>query len=733
MRKATTLRRIKNRLLGKPLNSTSMEDTRLGWFWGLPQVAGNSVSSVAYAVEEILVILIPVLGFGAVLFTPRIALPIIVLLVVLVFSYRQIIKHYPGGAGSYHVASDTLGRRPAITAAAALVVDYTLTVAVSMAAAVAALGSAFPLLSLYKVPIAVAGVLLVTLVNLRGSTESSRVFGIPTYAFILIMFVMIGTGIYQAATGNLQPLTYAQSLPEVDPLVPAALVFLMLRAFAGGSIALTGIESASISVSSLREPRQKNAQIILFAMAAILIVLFGGTLYLARVLEVAPIMDSLTGAPMSGSSTVLAQMGQAVFGVQSPLFYFLQIATALVMFVSASSAFSDMPNLLATLARDGYAPHQFGEYGAKLTLSNGIFFLTFVACALLIFFRASVHELIPLYAVGVFLSFTISQAGMARHWTRDKGRNWKSRTFINGVGAVMAGVALIIVFTAKFIYGAWTLAFIIPLLGLAMFRVRRHYDEFHQALTITPQQFKEKYHPNTSRGDIKVYIPISKINLATLKNINFANQLSHSVHLVHVARDAIQEQRLIKQYKDFNIALPLIVLDSPFRDLATPIVNFLDEEEAKLTSGKSIAVVTSRFTFSHYYDNLLHNQTSYFIQRALRDYKEISVVMVPFHLNLQKIRDTYVAPEKSFHRRDRLAKEQKLRAGNKKARGARGEHGQHWLEQHPEIALLTYGGADDGTDSADNLDIRYRRVGFTEDQQVNKKHTYTNECCDYNI
>ncbi|MCL2680598.1 MAG: APC family permease, partial [Coriobacteriia bacterium] len=600
---------------------------------------------------------IPVIGAAAVLLTPTVALPIVILLLVLVFSYAQIIKHYPQGASAYQVAATSLGRRPAILAASSLIIDYVLTVALSVSAAVAALVSAFPQFTPYRIPIAIFCVFLVTLLNLRGQQEASRVFGIPTYAFILVMGALVVTGLFKLATGSLQPLAYAQAytqtLPaaqaaaQADPLMSVALVFLLLRAFASGSMALSGIDAVSNGVAVLRQPRQKNAQIILFSLAGIIVFLFGGSVILARVLQVMPIIDPATGMPLAGSLTVIAQMGQAVFGMDSLLFFVLQVTTALVLFLAAHSAYSDLPNLLSILARDNYAPHQFGERGAKLTLSNGMIFLFFAASGIIILFGAKVHAIIPLYSVGVFLSFTISQAGMCAKWLREKQAHWRKSMTINAAGAAMTGIAAIAVFIAKFAYGAWILALAIPLFCLLMHRINCHYRSFHNSLTITRADIEKHYHPSTSDGKIACYIPARSITRAVLKNINFANQLSSNVHLLHVSRDPAQEQQLRRQLKDFGLSIPLVVLQSPYRDLTTPIVNFLDTQESKLVSGNSIAVIVSGFSFDHYYDRLLHNQTTYFLTRALRDYKDTATITIPYHLNLQKVRDSYVTSDTS--------------------------------------------------------------------------------------
>jgi len=727
MRKASLATRIKYKFLGKPLDSTGIESTKLTWYWGLPGFASNAVSSVVYAIEEMLLILVPLLGFAAVLFTPNIALPIILLLIVLVFSYSQIIRHYPDGASAYHVASDTLGKKPAITAASALIIDYTLTVAVSISAAVAALSSAFPHIARYNVFIAVGCVFLVTLLNLRGSQESSRIFGVPTYVFIFTMGALIIAGLFQLSTGTLQPLPYAGQIPDTDPLVPAALAFLLLRAFASGSIALTGIEAVNNSMSQLREPRQRNAQIVLFSLAGIVFFLFTGTIILARALEVVPVIepaiDLAAGAYSTGSLTVIAQMGQAVFGADSILFFVLQVSSALVLFLAANSAYSDFPNLLAVLARDGYVPHQFGERGAKLTLSNGIIFLFVASSGLIIMFNASVHALIPLYSIGVFLCFTISQFGMCVHWAKEQEHHWKKRMLVNALGAFMTGLAFIIVVASKFVYGAWILVVVVPALCFVMYRIRRHYSEFYQSLAVCKKDFAKRYQPTASKGVIDCYIPVNSITLPVLKNINFADQISKNIYLLHVSRDPEQEQKLVAQYNEFDLQIPLIVLDSPYRDLTTPIVNFLDEEESKLSSGRSIAVITSRFTFNHYFDNVLHNQTTYFISRVLRDYKDIAIIMVPFHLNLQKIRDSYVKPVESRHGNNRLSKAQKKQRKRQALRRAAFEEAQKAQQQTGQRAEQQTGQQKeqqvetDRINDANRADIRYRRVGYEENKK----------------
>ena len=622
MSTVTSLDKFKRRLLGKPLANSKLEAESLGWFWGLPIMASDAVSSVAYAIEEILLVLVPVLGLLSIQFLGPIALPIILLLVVLAFSYTQIINHYPKGGGAYNVASDNFGKKPALVAAASLVLDYILTVAVSISAATAALVAAFPMMGPFRVPIALLGILIVTVINLRGSSESSRVFGIPTYFFIAIMSLMIVTGLVEYAMGILVPLSYTNVPAQtIDTTLSLVFVLLLLRAFSSGCSALTGIEAVSNSMPSFKKPRQRNAKIVLYCLAAIVLFIFGGSTILAQKLQVMPVEGH----------TVISQMGAAIFGGGSPLFYVLQFSTAFILFLAANTAFADLPNLLSILARDGFMPRQFMERGTKLSLSNGILLILIAASALVVVFGAQVHYLIPLYSVGVFMSFTISQAGMVVKWVREKEPYWREKMIINALGATMTGVGLIIVFVMKFTSGAWMLAIAIPSLVLLMWGIHKHYEEVRKSIYISKKEFRERYRKSDSGDSFLCVVPVLNINRATLKMLNYANKVSTNVIALNIASDSRKAARLKKRWEEYEIDDSLVIIANPYRDIVPPIEDFLEEKEATLQSGDQLVVVLTKFVAKHWYDVLLHNQTTYLLTRALQNHRNVSIMLVPYH------------------------------------------------------------------------------------------------------
>ena len=414
-------------------------------------MASDAVSSVAYAIEEILLVLVPVLGMASIGYLNLVAIPIMLLLLILAVSYSQIIDHYPSGGGAYVVSSENLGRTPSLLAASALVVDYVMTVAVSLSSATAAVLSAFPEFAPYRVVIALLLLALVTLMNLRGVRESAKVFGLPTYGFIIIMLLMIVVGIFRFATGSLDPLVYESAPSVVENLTLMGMNILLLRAFFSGCSALTGIEAVSNAVPSFKHPAQRVAKRVLLLLVVVIIFIFGGSVLLATQLKVIPLHGH----------TVISQMGAAVFG-RGGLFYILQFMTSIILVLAANTAYNGLPTLLAILSHDNYMPHPFAQRGSKLSFSNGIMFIFFAAGLLIAAFGASTHALIPLYSVGVFLSFTLAQGGMVVKWIREKEHGWQYRMLINVTGTLMSAVGMIIVFVTKFVDGAWMLAIAIP-------------------------------------------------------------------------------------------------------------------------------------------------------------------------------------------------------------------------------------------------------------------------------
>jgi len=622
MSTVTTTDKLKRALLGRPLENSRLEDEALNWFWGLPIMASDAVSSVAYAIEEILLVLVPVLGLLSINYLGPIAIPILLLLVVLAFSYTQIINHYPKGGGAYSVASDNFGKKPALFAAGSLVIDYILTVAVSISAATAALVAAFPLLSPFRVLVALIGIGIVTLINLRGSSESAKIFGVPTYAFIAIMSLMIITGLAEYALGYLQPIAYTEVPAQtMDTAFSFVLVLLLLRAFSAGSSALTGIEAISNSTGAFKKPRQRNAKIVLFILAGIVLFIFGGSVILAQKLQVLPLEGH----------TVLSQMGAAIFGKGSLLFFILQFATMFILFLAANTAYTDLPNLLSLLGRDGFMPRQFMERGTKLSLSNGILLIFVAASGLVIFFGAQVHYLIPLYSVGVFLSFTISQAGMVVKWIRDKEKHWREKMVINIIGATMTLVGLVIVFVMKFTQGAWMLAVAIPSLVVMMWGIHTHYEQVKQSVAISKKEFKARYHKSETSDSFLCVVPILKIDRATLKMLNSANQLTSNVIALNIAPDEKRANKLRKKWEEYEIDDRLEVIVNPYRDVIPPIEDFLEEQEKTLRSGQQLMVVLTKFVVKHWYDMFLHNQTTYLLTRVLQLHRNLSIVLVPYH------------------------------------------------------------------------------------------------------
>ncbi|MCL2491766.1 MAG: APC family permease [Coriobacteriia bacterium] len=622
MSRVTTYDKVKNALLGRPLENDRLAEEKLGWFWGLPIMASDAVSSVAYAIEEILIVLVPMLGIISLRFLGPIAIPIILLLIVLAFSYVQIINHYPSGGGAYNVASDNFGKGPALVAAASLVIDYILTVAVSISSATAALIAAFPILLSLRVPIALLGIAIVTLLNLRGAREASKVFGVPTYAFIVIMATMIITGLVELAAGKLHPLTYSNVPAQtMEPMLSFVFVLLLLRAFSSGCTALTGIEAVSNSMPSFKEPRQRNAKIVLYALATIVLFIFGGSVILAQTLQVIPIEGK----------TVISQMGAAVFGSGSPLFYVLQFATAFILFLAANTAYTDLPNLLAILAHDGFMPRQFMQRGSKLSLSNGIMLIMVVASLLVIIFRAEVHYLIPLYSVGVFLSFTISQAGMTRKWIRDKEPHWREKMLINVLGATMTLVGLLIVFVMKFTHGAWMLAIAIPLLIFLMWRVHHHYEVVRESVFISKEEFQARYRKSETSDNFLCIVPVAGIDRSSLKMLNYANKLSSNVVALNIATERERADLLEKKWAEYEIDDPLWVVMNQYRNIIPPVEDFIEEREADLKSGEVMAIVLTKFVVKNWYDQVLHNQSTFMLIRALQNHRNISILLVPYH------------------------------------------------------------------------------------------------------
>jgi amino acid transporter len=598
---------LKRWIVGTPMSLAQASHERLSKIVALPVFSSDAMSSVAYATEEILLILV-LAGTAAIHLAVPLAIAIAGLLLIVAVSYQQTIHAYPSGGGSYIVARANLGSTAGLVAAAALLIDYVLTVAVSVAAGVAALTSAVPWLLAHRVALGVGFVAIIAFANLRGVRESGRVFAVPTYVFIATFAVLVGVGLYRALLGDLQP------LPADAAEASTALTwFLVLRAFSSGCTALTGVEAISNGVPAFKPPESRNASITMGWMAGILGGLFLGLTVLAWTLRVTPIADE----------TVVSQIARALFG--TGLFYYLvQASTMLILVLAANTSFADFPRLLSLLARDRYAPRQFGTLGDRLVFSNGILVLGGFAALLLVIFRGETHALIPLYAVGVFLSFTLSQAGMIRHWLTTGGPSWRWRLAVNGTGAVVTGVVTLVIGATKFTHGAWMVVLLIPVLVMAFKAVHRHYEAVAEELSLD----------HLVGGDpvtTTVLVLVGDLHLGVVRALRFAQSLAPNPKAVYVETDPARTLRLEERWTKGGCGVPLVVLGSPYRSVLRPLFEYIERIQQQSPRGM-IAIVIPEFVPRHWWQQVLHNQTALLVKGALLFRRGIVVVDVPFHL-----------------------------------------------------------------------------------------------------
>lgn len=614
---------IKDILLGKPLKNNEISHQKLSRLWGLPIMASDAVSSVAYAIEEVLLILIPTIGFLSFRMIPVVVIPILLLLLILVVSYSQIIDHYPNGGGAYAVAKENIGKTSSMLTAAALTIDYILTVAVSISSSTAALASAFPEIRDYKIEVSLLCVAIITLINLRGVKEASKVFGLPTYIFVISMATLIVVGLFKLLTGDLNPIVYTEPVIPTETMNGIG-VLILLKAFSSGCSAMTGVEAVSNSIPAFAKPSIRNAKHVLFMLGGIIVFIFGGTSILAMNLHVVPIEGH----------TVLSQISASVFG-NSFMYYVIQLFTSLILILAANTAYNGLPQLLYILAHDGLVPRQFSSRGTKLSFSNGIIFIFVAASLLIIGFRSETHSLIPLYSVGVFISFTIAQYGMFKKWRTIKETGWQYKCWINGFGAIVTAVVSVIVFSTKFMDGAWLLAIAIPAIMLLMYCINRHYSSIGNEL------YLESYNPYYDQGGVtstQCILLVHDINKPFLKAINYANSISSNITALHVCRHPEHAKELRQQWEKLKIPYELKVIETPYRDIIHPMDDYLWQREKELQPGENITVLLIKFITTHWYDSILHNQTTYFFTQHLSKHKNISTVILPFHYKLDKKR-----------------------------------------------------------------------------------------------
>jgi len=609
------LKKLKNLVLGKALASDRLSHEKLSRMWGLPIVASDAVSSVAYAVEEILYAMVPFLGLLAVRYVGTVSLSIILLLIILVFSYSQTITHYPKGGGAYDVSKENFGRGASLAAAACLIVGYILTAAVSIASSTAAVVAAFPALAPHRVLISLASLALITLINLRGASESSKIFGVPTYLFIASMAVLIAAGFARYLSGGLAPIDYSGQ-PGVVPTgaMSGMTLMIFLRAFASGCSGLTGVEAVSNTVPNFRDPPVKTAKHVLYMLGGIVMFIFGGTGFLAGQLQVVPLENT----------TVISQIAGAVFG-KGAMFYLLQFTTALILLLAANTAYSGMPVLMAILSHDRYVPKQFSHRGAKLSFSNGILLISAVSALLLAAFKADTHALIPFYAVGVLVSFTISQAGMFIKWLKMKTKGWQYKSLINGFGALVTFVGSIVVFAMKFTSGAWVIAIVIPLIMWFMSFTHKNYHRFSEAITVEGRA----YSPRKSGNANPCVVLVHYMNRGTLKALDYAAEISGDVTALHIDTTPQHTALLREQWEALGIAVPLTVIPAPYREVLEPLADYISEREAQLGPGENLTVILTKFMGDRYF-RLFHNQTPLFIEQQLSRHKSVVTAVVPF-------------------------------------------------------------------------------------------------------
>jgi amino acid transporter len=610
------VRSLKKLLLGNPLRTTSLHEQRLTKKAALPILASDNLSSSAYATEEIVRALLAAAAVGVAFplsYAIPIALAIGLLTAIVAISYGQTLHAYPTGGGAYTVAKENLGVLPALVAGSSLLVDYVLTVAVSVAAGIAAITSAAPVLYEHRVGLSLLTVALVLMANLRGLRESAAVFAGPVYLFLGSAFLLIGAGfvryfLYGAPVAQALP---AEAAPEVWN---AATVFLLLHAFASGCAALTGIEAVANGVTIFRPPVARNASTVLYILATLLAALFLGITVLCYVYGIAPRPEE----------TMLSQLGRAVFG-PGVVYYLIQGATMAILVLAANTSYAGFPLLGSVMARDRFLPRQLANLGDRLVFSNGMILLSLAAGFLIVLFQADVHLLIPLYMVGVFIAFTLSQAGMVIHWLRSQDSKFRSlRIAVNAFGALTTGLVLVVVATVKFLEGAWVILVAIPLYVLLCWRVRQHY--FQASLEMSLADYEK---PKELRHT--ALVPVAGMSKIVLAAIEYARSISPDVVAVTVNVDNQDREKLEQQWQEWVADVPLVILESPYRSIHRPVLLFIDELQG-WREDDVVTVVIPEFVTRHWWHQLLHNQTSLFLKASLLFRPGIVVTSVPQHL-----------------------------------------------------------------------------------------------------
>ena len=640
--------RTKRLFLGKKLSTKKLEGELLPKTIALPIFSSDPLSSVAYGPQELLLILTlgAVGGVSTLVYTPIIASVVVMLLTIIILSYRKVIKAYPSGGGDYEVAQKNLGEGAALIVASALLIDYVMTVAVSIASGTDNLISAFPALDPWRVEIAVGFILLLMAINLRGVRESGFAFAVPTYLFIASVLIMLATGLFRMFVlhENLMAPSAGYQIQVEQQLqaTPFLLLFLLLRAFASGSAALTGVEAIANGVPAFREPKVKNAQITMTWMGITAITMFSGIIFFALATGVKYIADAahpelqLHGADLEAfkqgpQQSVIAQLGVAIFGNGSIMFFVLQVATAAILLLAANTAFNGFPLLSSVLAKDKYAPKALLTRGDRLVYSNGMLSLTAAALIMVIGFQADVTKLIQLYVLGVFTSFTVGQIGMLVHWSRGvkagtiSKREALSGRIINGIGATMTGVVLVIVILTKFTEGAYIVFMIAIPLYFVMYQTNRYYK------TIEAEIALDEHTEFGSKGDYAVVL-MDKLNKPQLKALDYALSSKHDrLDVVHVAVDPERADAFRQEWKDYGIKVPLKIIESPYREFSAPLIEFL-EDHRKRHGSERISVYLPKYIVGHWWEHIFHNHRANRLRSRLLYVRGVMVTLVPWRL-----------------------------------------------------------------------------------------------------
>jgi amino acid transporter len=603
--------RLKRILVGSPLHSDLASHERIPKWKALAVLSSDALSSVAYATEEVL---IPLAAFSAasMAWSLPIALCIGLLIIVITISYRQTIDAYPSGGGAYTVSKENLGTRAGLVAAAALLIDYVLTVAVSVAAGVENISSAFPALLEHKEIIGVVIILMIMTFNLRGVKESASIFAVPTYLFVVSFVIMILAGLYKIVSGDYTPVH-----PVISEVYSEIPIFLLLRAFSSGCSALTGIEAISNGIPIFKEPAQTNAKTTMLWMSGILGGMFLGITLLAHQFGIMP----------SDSETTVSLLAKSIFGTHY-FYYFVQATTALILVLAANTSYADFPRLASLLAKDGFLPRQLASLGDRLVFSNGIMGLSLVSILLLVFFKGDTHLLIPLYAVGVFLSFTLSQFGMVKHHLKLKQKGWHLSLAFNFVGGLTTLLVLVVIGGTKFIHGAWLVILLIPVIVLFFRRVKRHY-------VLTAANLA-KFHDYDHFAKVEparhiAIVPISGIHKGVFDALRYAASISTYVKACTVDLNPEASQVLMDEWKNYFPGFELVLIPSPFRSVITPIIDYVDLVE-KSIDHDMVTVVIPEFVTGKWYHSFLHNQTAFILYARLRTKKNIIVTSVRYHI-----------------------------------------------------------------------------------------------------